>query len=85
MHQAISQLLKHISELTGLLPHQIDRNTSLLTQGVDSIGLMRTVNLLRKQGVDCSFESLSAQPTLNNWLHVIDTEITRTQDIPLAW
>lgn len=86
MHQAISQLLKHLSELTGLLPHQIDRNTSLLAQGVDSIGLMRTVNLLRKQGVDCSFESLSAQPTLNNWLHVIDTEITRAQDntLPLC-
>lgn len=68
MHATASLLLDHIATLTGQPREAIEWDHSLLMQGIDSIGLMRTVNLLRKQGVVCSFESLKQQPTLNAWL-----------------
>lgn len=74
MQATASLLLDHIASLTGLTREAIDWDHSLLMQGIDSIGLMRTVNLLRKQGVICSFESLKHQPTLNAWLALAGAE-----------
>lgn len=67
-----SQLLTHVSTLTGIAENELPHSQSLLESGVDSIGLMRTVNLLRKNGIECSFELLKSQPTLNQWLELFN-------------
>lgn len=72
MHPAYTQLTEHTAALLGLTVAEIDFDSSLLLQGMESIGLMRTVNLLRKQGVACSFDTLKKHPTLNSWLAMLD-------------
>lgn len=69
-------LLNHVANLTGLPVDALEANHSLLLQGVDSIGLMRTVNLLRKQGVHCSFDTLKQHPTLTAWLALLPDDAT---------
>lgn len=66
-----SQLLAHISAMTGIAENELPYTQSLLEFGLDSIGLMRTVNLLRKNDIDCSFEFLKNQPTLRQWLSLL--------------
>ncbi|WP_052206180.1 non-ribosomal peptide synthetase [Pantoea rodasii] len=74
MRSLTTQLIEHTAALMGVSSEEIDHHHSLLLQGVDSIGLMRTVNLLRKQGVTCHFETLKQQPTLHAWLALLAQE-----------
>lgn len=73
-------LLDHLAKLTGSPADAIETNHSLLLQGVDSIGLMRTVNLLRKQGVHCSFDTLKQHPTLAAWLDLLPDDAMASSD-----
>nr|WP_283163704.1 amino acid adenylation domain-containing protein [Brenneria tiliae] len=63
----------HVSALTGMAQNELPLNLSLFELGMDSIGLMRTVNLMRKHGFPCTFESLKNQPTLAQWLALTET------------
>lgn len=61
------ELNQLLVSLLGLKINEIDQQASLFEQGIDSIGIMRTVNLFRKWGMACSFETLRESPTLEQW------------------
>ncbi len=87
MHPAATQLIEHTAALIGLTVEEIDFEGSLLFQGMESIGLMRTVNLLRKQGVACTFETLKKYPTLNEWLAMLEQNASASsagRDLPAS-
>ncbi len=68
----LEQLRLAIASITGLQPGDIDDNDNLLLLGVDSMGIMRLVNMWRKEGIRVSSRELVAEPTLVAWQRHID-------------
>jgi aryl carrier-like protein len=55
-----------IAAMVGLEPDAVADDANLLRLGVDSLGIMRLVNRLRRAGVRVSYRDISAEPTLTS-------------------
>lgn len=68
----LERLRLAIASITGLQPNDIADDDNLLLLGVDSMGIMRLVNMWRKEGIRVSSRELVAEPTLVAWQQHID-------------
>ncbi|WP_174188404.1 phosphopantetheine-binding protein [Nocardia barduliensis] len=48
-------------------PSDIPDDADLLDLGLDSLGMMRVVNLWRRAGIRMALDDLTAEPTLSAW------------------
>ncbi|WP_051030353.1 phosphopantetheine-binding protein [Nocardia arizonensis] len=48
-------------------PEQIPENADLLDLGLDSLGMLRVINLWRRAGIRMALEDFTAEPTLAAW------------------
>lgn len=60
----LDELREVVATIIGLEPSAIPEEANLLQLGIDSLGMMRLVNRLRRAGMRVSFRELSAEPTL---------------------
>ena len=60
--------LRHVvAGITGAEPASIPADVNLVHLGLDSLGMMRVLNRLRRAGVPLSVAQLVAEPTLAAW------------------
>ncbi|MCR5980136.1 amino acid adenylation domain-containing protein [Gordonia jinghuaiqii] len=62
-----------VAAALGLSPESIDPDQDLITQGLDSLRMMRLAGTWRKRGIDIDFARLAANPTINAWASLIGT------------
>ena len=65
---ANSQTIRaEVAELLGVSADDVDPDTDLISQGLDSIRMMSLAGRWRKQGIDVDFASLAAAPSVRAW------------------
>jgi len=65
---ADSQTIREeVAELLGISPDDVDPDTDLISQGLDSIRMMSLAGRWRKQGIDVDFASLAEDPSVRAW------------------
>jgi aryl carrier-like protein len=68
----LDQLRGAVAAIIGLEPDAVPDDANLLHLGVDSLGIMRLVNLWRREGIRVSSRALAAEPNLAAWQRHID-------------
>jgi len=68
----MEQLRRAIASIISLPPNDIADDANLLELGLDSLGIMRLVNIWRKEGIRVSSRELAAEPTVAAWQRHID-------------
>jgi mycobactin phenyloxazoline synthetase len=83
---AKSQTIREeVAELLGISPDDVDPDTDLISQGLDSIRMMSLAGRWRRQGVDIDFASLAADPSVNAWSRlVLSATVTEQAAEPVA-
>ena len=83
---ANSQTIREeVAELLGISPDDVDPDTDLISQGLDSIRMMSLAGRWRKQGVDIDFASLAADPSVRAWDALVATAtVVEQQAEPLV-
>jgi aryl carrier-like protein len=56
-----------VAEVLGIDPATIPDDANLIHLGVDSMGMLRLANRLRRVGIRAPFKELAAEPTLAAW------------------
>ncbi len=56
-----------VGAILGISPESLDLDTDLVTQGLDSLRMMRLAGRWRKQGLDIDFARLATAPTIGAW------------------
>jgi aryl carrier-like protein len=69
----IDELRDAVASILGIEPGVIPDNVNLIHLGIDSLGIMRLVNLWRRMGVRVSSRELAAEPTLAAWQRHLET------------
>lgn len=62
-----------VGEALGVDGAQLDPGVDLITQGLDSLRMMRLAGQWRKRGYDIDFARLAADPTLAAWQLLLDS------------
>jgi aryl carrier-like protein len=60
-------LREAVAGIIGVEPEAITHDANLVHLGIDSLGIMRLVNLWRRAGIRVSSRELTANPTLAAW------------------
>ncbi|MBP1822057.1 amino acid adenylation domain-containing protein [Mycobacterium sp. OAE908] len=69
---ANSQTIRaEVAELLGVGADDVDPDTDLISQGLDSIRMMSLAGRWRKQGIDVDFASLAADPSIRAWSSLV--------------
>ncbi|MEU3337901.1 acyl carrier protein [Streptomyces sp. NPDC006668] len=68
----LHQLREAVAGILGVAPEEIPQDANLVRLGVDSLGMMRLVNLWRRQGIRLSSRALLTEPTLIGWQRHIE-------------
>jgi aryl carrier-like protein len=63
----IDELREAVASILDTQPGSIADDVNLIHLGVDSLGIMRLVNLWRRKGIRVSSRELAAEPTLAAW------------------
>lgn len=69
----LDELREAVAAIIGSEPDAIPEDANLVHLGVDSLGVMRLANRLRRAGVRASFEALAAEPTLAAWQRYLES------------
>lgn len=56
-----------VAAVLRIAPSAIADDADLLDLGLDSLGMMRVINLWRRAGIRLALEELTAEPTLAAW------------------
>ncbi len=64
---------EEVAELLGISPDDVDPETDLISQGLDSIRMMSLAGRWRRQGIDVDFASLAAEPSVNAWSGLVSS------------
>jgi mycobactin phenyloxazoline synthetase len=71
---ANSQTIRaEVAELLGISADDVDPDTDLISQGLDSIRMMSLAGRWRRQGIDVDFASLVADPSVRAWSGLVAT------------
>ncbi|WP_197289557.1 non-ribosomal peptide synthetase [Saccharothrix sp. NRRL B-16348] len=70
--------------LLGTSEDSLDENVDLISEGLDSIRMMKVVGTLRKAGVPVSFAELAERPTLGHWMELVDRHAAAPTAAPQA-
>ena len=76
----MGEVRQRVGAIIGAEPDSIPHDANLFDLGVDSLGMMRLVNLWRRAGVRVSFRELAAEPTLQAWQRFVARESDRSPD-----
>jgi aryl carrier-like protein len=68
----MDELRAAVAAIVGLEPGAIPDDANLVLLGVDSLGMMRLINLWRRTGVRVSARDLAVEPTLAAWQRHIE-------------
>lgn len=68
----LEELRELVASLVGTEPSAIPDDANLIRLGIDSLGMLRLVNRVRKAGLRVSYEELAAEPTLAAWQRYLD-------------
>lgn len=63
----LDELREAVAAIIGLDPDAIPANANLVHLGLDSLGMMRIANRLRRAGIRVPTRELAAEPTLAAW------------------
>lgn len=63
----LEELQEIVAGLLGTAPGTIPVDVNVVQLGLDSLGMMRVLNRLRRTGVRLSVRELAAEPTLAAW------------------
>lgn len=63
----LEELREVVAEIIGSEPSEIPEDANLIHLGIDSLGMMRLLNRLRRSGVRLPVRALAAEPTLAAW------------------
>ncbi|MBF6348234.1 amino acid adenylation domain-containing protein [Nocardia flavorosea] len=66
-----------VGAILGVSPESLELDTDLVTQGLDSLRMMRLAGRWRKRGMDIDFARLATAPTIGAW-----AELVRPGDAP---
>jgi aryl carrier-like protein len=69
----VEELREAVAALIGAQPGAIADDANLALLGIDSFGMMRLVNHLRKEGMQVSLREMVAEPTLVAWQRHIES------------
>jgi mycobactin phenyloxazoline synthetase len=70
---AAADIRAEVAELLGISPDDVDPDTDLISQGLDSIRMMSLAGRWRRRGVDIDFASLAADPSVRAWSNLVST------------
>ncbi len=78
-------ICEEVAELLGISPDDVDPETDLISQGLDSIRMMSLAGRWRRQGIDIDFASLAAEPSVRAWSGLVSSAtIAEPQAEPFA-
>ena len=66
-------ICEEVAELLGISPDDVDPDTDLISQGLDSIRMMSLAGRWRRQGIDIDFASLAAEPSVRAWSSLVSS------------
>jgi mycobactin phenyloxazoline synthetase len=76
---------EEVAELLGISPDDVDPDTDLISQGLDSIRMMSLAGRWRRQGIDIDFASLAAEPSVSAWSGLVSSAtVTQPAAKPVA-
>src|SRR5690606_15646778 len=75
-----------VGSALGIAPESLDLDGDLITQGLDSLRMMRLAGQWRKRGHDIDFARLSGEPTVRAWAALlgVDESADNATDAPIA-
>jgi aryl carrier-like protein len=62
-----AELRAAVANILRTDPAALAEDANLLDLGLDSLGMMRVINLWRRAGIRMSLDDLTAEPTLAAW------------------
>lgn len=68
----LEELRDLVAAIVGVEPSTIPDDANLIRLGVDSLGMLRLVNRVRRAGLRVSYQELAAEPTLAAWQRYLD-------------
>lgn len=71
MDEIIDELKAHIADLIDIAPADIDEESELIDQGLDSLRLVDVVAWVRERGYDVDFTDLAEDTSLAAWREVL--------------
>jgi mycobactin phenyloxazoline synthetase len=72
---------EEVAELLGISTDEVDPDSDLIGQGLDSIRMMSLAGKWRRRGVDVDFATLAAEPSVRAWAELVAT--TEAGDEPV--
>ncbi|MEU2034234.1 phosphopantetheine-binding protein [Nocardia amamiensis] len=72
----LAQVRATVAEILRIDPADLADDADLLDMGLDSLGMMRILNLWRRVGIRIAVEDLTAEPTLVAWARLTSTPST---------
>ncbi|HET9518278.1 MAG TPA: phosphopantetheine-binding protein [Actinoplanes sp.] len=73
----VADLRDAVADLIGKAPEEVPDDVSFVQLGVDSVGMLRLVNRVRRIGVRPPMDQLTGNPTIVNWQRLLQLEVDR--------
>lgn len=70
---------EEVGAILGIAPESLNLDTDLVTQGLDSLRMMRLAGQWRKRGMDIDFARLATTPTIGAWSQLLRSGDTTEQ------
>ncbi|MEH1127370.1 phosphopantetheine-binding protein [Micromonospora sp. CPCC 206061] len=68
----IDVLRAAVAEILGTAPDAVPDDANLVRLGLDSLGMLRLANRVRRAGIRVSFKGMATEPTLAAWARHLD-------------
>lgn len=70
-----------VGSALGIAPESLDVDGDLITQGLDSLRMMRLAGQWRKRGYDIDFARMSGEPTIRAWTALLRGDAAEDSDV----
>lgn len=78
----IEEMREAVATMVGADPSTIADDANFVRLGVDSVGMLRLANRLRRAGIRVSYNDLATDPTLAGWQRYIAKVSPKPTDGP---